>query len=373
MTGGEKTGITSFIKEAGRHLIIDVRSPKEFAHAHIPGAVNIPVFDDEERKVVGTIYKQESRELAIKKALDFWGPKMRSIIEQAETLLEQHQHKNTERTTAGPTTFYLYCWRGGMRSQAMGWLLQLYGFKVKVLTGGYKSFRRWALHALAFPYQLNVLGGFTGSGKTELLQEIAQRGELVVDLEKLASHKGSAFGKNGVQPGQEQFENNLALTLHATWEKSRAGENNTGALKAILGQKKPIWVEDESQRIGQLNIPPAFWSTMREAPVYFLDIPFEKRLDHITQQYALLDTAYLEGGIQRISKRLGGVAAKEALAYLEAKDLTGCFHILLTYYDKSYLKGLHNRKHLSSLLTKVTCDKVTSENANLLLSNHSFV
>jgi tRNA 2-selenouridine synthase len=111
---------------------------------------------------------------------------------------------------------------------------------------------------------------------------------------------------------------------------------------------------------------------MREAPVYFLDIPFEKRLDYITQQYAQLGSAYLEGGIQRISKRLGGVAAKAALDNLENNDLKSCFHILLAYYDKSYLKGLHNRKHLSSLLTKVACENVTTENANLLLSNHSF-
>jgi tRNA 2-selenouridine synthase len=272
---------------------------------------------------------------------------MRLIIERVERLI---QERNTAHTAKPNNTLFIYCWRGGMRSAAMAWLLQLYGFKVTLLSGGYKSYRRWALDILNKQYSLQVLGGFAGSGKTEVLQELKSRGETVIDLEKLANHKGSAFGSCGQQPSQEMFENKLAIALNQT------------------STSKTIWVEDESQRIGHLNIPITFWNCMRQSPIYFLDIPFEKRLQHIVEEYGKLDREYITYGIQRISKRLGGVETKNALNYLQQNDMLECFRVLLHYYDKTYLKGLHNRNELSTLLTKFACESVTIGNANQLLS-----
>ena len=196
----------------------------------------------------------------------------------------------------------VYCWRGGMRSAGVAWLLDLYGFKVYTLSGGYKSFRGHVLRSFTAEHEFNILGGFTGSGKTELLHSLNEKGETVIDLENIAGHKGSAFGNIGLppQPGQEMFENKLFIEL------SKAS-----------GRKKPIWLEDESQRIGLVNIPNALWTNMRRSIVYFLDIPFEERLKHITEEYGKLDKVRLIEAITRIKERLGGLNTKNAISLLE--------------------------------------------------------
>lgn len=360
----DKLHISTFLQQRANHLVIDVRSPKEYEHAHLPGAVNVPVFDNEERKVIGTIYKQQSRELAIKEGLQLFGPKMRGIVEKVEEISNsKFQIPNEEHAAEirnQKSEIFIYCWRGGMRSGAMAWLLALYGFKVHLLAGGYKSYRRWALEQLEQPHQLNVLGGFTGSGKTEVLKQLQANGACTIDLEELAGHKGSAFGNMGQQPqpSQEMFENLLAEALHQHYTQF---------------ERPTIWVEDESQRIGLINLPQTFWLYMRCSPVYFLDIPFEERLQHLVKEYGSYPQAALAEGIQRIAKRLGGLETKNALQYLEAGDITACFAILLKYYDKLYLKGLHNRTDLSSLLTKISCSAVTSSNATLLSTLYSTV
>jgi tRNA 2-selenouridine synthase len=286
---------------------------------------------------------------------------MRSIVEQVESIVECRSQKaeSKDQSTIAilQSPIYIYCWRGGMRSGAMAWLLQLYGFKVMLLAGGYKSFRRWSIEQFSYPYQLRILGGFTGSGKTEVLKQLRAQGEAVVDLEGLAQHKGSAFGNlgNTQQPSQEMFENLLALAIHK-------------ALQEKESELEAIWIEDESQRIGLNNIPSPFWTNMRNAPVYFLNIPFEERLQHLTEEYGIYSKESLAEGIQRISKRLGGLETKNALQDLEAGNIKGCFRTLLTYYDKFYLKGLHNRAGLTSLLTDIPCSTVSSDNAQALLT-----
>ena len=328
--------------------MLDVRSPGEYQHAHMPGAVSLPLFTNEERAVVGTAYKQQSREQAIKEGLVFFGPKMRPMVEEVEELLKSRAGEGeTQRE------IFIYCWRGGMRSGAVAWLLDLYGFKINVLSGGYKAYRNHVLQTLAAPWKLKILGGYTGSGKTELLQELARRGEAVVDLEGIAHHKGSAFGNIGMppQPTQEAFENRLALEL-GKW-----------------GTDRTIWMEDESQRIGLVNIPGPLWETMRVSPVVFLDIPFEERLRHIVEEYGVLDRQRLADAITRISKRLGGLETKIALESLEGGNVEACFSVLLKYYDKRYGKGLLNRENLSSLLTKIDCITVQPQNADLLTPN----
>ena len=201
-----KITVGEFIKiPRGSFLLLDVRSPSEFAHAHIPSAHNLPLFIDEERKVVGTAYKQQSREQAIKIGLTYFGTKMNLMLEEVEQLiaankLPQNNNKNI--------TIVVHCWRGGMRSAGVAWLLDLYGYRVYTIVGGYKAFRNWALHQFTSVYKFKVIAGYTGTGKTELLHSLKQQGETIIDLEGLAKHKGSSFGNllEVELPTQEMFE-----------------------------------------------------------------------------------------------------------------------------------------------------------------------
>ena len=368
----EKIHIDHFLELAKHHPVFDVRSPGEYNHAHIPGAYSLPLFTDEERKVVGTTYKQQSREQAIKIGLDFFGPKMRKMVEEIESIVASRESGviNSQLSTPDSRLILVHCWRGGMRSAAVAWLLDLYGFKVYTLIGGYKKFRNHVLDTFKFPFRFNILGGFTGSGKTELLKSLEEKGEKVIDLEGIAQHKGSAFGNIGMpeQPTQEMFENLLAQKLH------EAGSQQSGAGTQVsdLGhQTSGIWLEDESQRIGHINLPNDLWATMRRSPVFYLDIPFAERLKHIVQEYGQLDTERMIGAIERISQKLGPQNAKSAILWLKEGKITESFEILLQYYDKFYFRSLHNREALDTLLHTIKCKSVSTENANILIRETS--
>lgn len=349
-----KTTIADFLTLAEQHPVLDVRSPGEFAHAHIPGAYSLPLFTDEERKVVGTIYKQQSREQAIKAGLDYFGMKMRKVVEDTEAIIAGH-FRGTKDSENPFKTVLVHCWRGGMRSEAISWLLDLYGFKVYTLAGGYKAYRNHVLATFERPLQMCMLGGYTGSGKTELLSILRGKGHRVIDLEDLAKHRGSAFGEmNEPQPSQEQFENLLAGELH------RLTAHTT---------EEPIWIEDESQRIGHINLPGAFWRQMRQSPVFFLEVPFEERLKHILPEYSLNGLENLRNAILRIQKRLGGLDTKQALQFLEEGDMKSCFRILLIYYDRFYEKSLKNRENWDTLVTRISCAHAGGENYLRIIVN----
>ena len=367
----QKITIEEFLSLAKQYPVLDVRSPGEYIHAHIPTAYSLPLFTDEERKQVGTAYKQQSREAAIKIGLDYFGVKMKAMVEQAESLVQSHKSGvkpalNSELRT--PNSVLVHCWRGGMRSAAVAWLLDLYGFKVYLLVGGYKAYRTWVLAQFEKDYNFNIIGGFTGSGKTLLVHELIKQNKKVIDLEALANHKGSAFGaiENMPQPGQEMFENLLGEALFVAGY-SLSGGSDSGTINDQ--RSTSIYLEDESQRIGNLQIPMPLWYTMRKAPVFFMDIPFEERLNYITEEYGKQRKDYLNDAIQRIQKRLGGLETKNALNFLEQDDYKECFRILLTYYDKWYHKGLYNRENISTLLNKIPCTGVdTPINTQKLLS-----
>jgi tRNA 2-selenouridine synthase len=365
----EKINIDYFLELAKHHPIIDVRSPSEYKHAHIPGTHSLPLFSDEERAIVGTAYKQESRQAAIKHGLDFFGPKMKGMVEEAESIVNSHQSVVDSSDYRLPTnnSILIYCWRGGMRSSAVAWLLDVYGFRVYTLIGGYKKFRNRVLETFKLPFDLKILGGYTGSGKTEMLKELGEKGEAIIDLENIAKHKGSAFGNIGMppQPTQEMFENLLSGELRTLRYEPK--ENGVGSLRKLNISPSPIWLEDESQRIGLINIPNDLWRTMRQSPVYFFDIPFEERLEHLVEEYGCLDKERMVDAIVRIKERLGGLEAKRAIDFLEQENTIESFRILLKYYDKWYTKGLHNRENINSLLHTITCDSVTPENAKKLV------
>ncbi|RZK63254.1 MAG: tRNA 2-selenouridine(34) synthase MnmH, partial [Hymenobacter sp.] len=305
--------ITDFLTTAAGP-ILDVRAPTEYAQGHIPGALSLPLFTDEERARIGTTYKQVNPDKAVLLGLDFFGPKMRAMVEQARKLAPGQEVR-------------LHCWRGGMRSGAVQWLLELGGLKVNLLDKGYKDYRRWALAEMAHPRQLRVLGGYTGSGKTAVLAALAAQGEPVLDLEGLAHHLGSSFGALGQlpQPTQEQFENNLAAAL------------------AALPDDRPIWVEDESRNIGSLAIPGDFFAQMQAAPLLVLDVPRAARVQYLAADYGRHDAGELASAVLRLRKRLGGLVTKEALGAIAENDMPRMVELVLAYYDKTYGYGLEGR------------------------------
>lgn len=313
--------IHEVLKNFEEYLIIDVRSESEFVHAHIPNAISVPIFDDEQRKIIGTAYKQQSREIAIKIGLDFFGPNMSKIVIKVEEL----KKKNTLKKIA------IHCWRGGMRSSAMAWLLNFYGIEISLIEGGYKTYRNWCIEQFTKDYPIKIIGGCTGAAKTEVILELQKNNFSAIDLEGLASHKGSAFGYLGMntQPSQEQFENNLAFAFFNAM------------------QKKPpfIFIEDESQRIGNVHLTNELWNTIRLKNIYFLDIPFKERLKHIVDEYGQFEIEELKNCIIRITKNLGGLNVKNCISFLEENNIENCFSILLNYYDKLYKKGIEKREN----------------------------
>lgn len=306
--------VSEFLELSKEHPMFDVRSPGEFEYGHIPGANSLPLFTDEERAIIGTAYKQVSREAAVNKGIEFFGPKMKALADEAKS-------KNKG------TVFLVHCWRGGMRSASVAWLLELYGRKVYLLKGGYKAYRNVVLEKFSEERELLILGGGTGSGKTLILHELEKLGEQVLDLEKLAHHKGSAFGGLGEtpQPTQEMFENELFFQL----------------LKA--DNKKPLWVEDESVLIGNRVIPKALYVNMKSAKAVFMNIPFDVRVQHITNEYGKFDKEDLKKAVLRITKRLGGLSTKKAIEAIDAGNIKDAFALCLDYYDKTYDYGKSKR------------------------------
>lgn len=307
----QEISVQKFIEKMRGVPVLDVRSPMEFAQGHILGAVNMPLFDDTERAEVGTLYKQVGRQEAIKKGLEFAGSKMRAFIEFSES-----QNESNERL--------LYCWRGGMRSKSLGWLLDMYGFDVFLLQGGYKGFRHYLLETLEEPLPLLVLTGATGSGKTELLHALQNRGEQVLDLESLAHHKGSAFGGLGQapQPTSEQFQNDLFFELLS------------------LDRKKRIWIEDEPIRIGEVTLPEPFWKQKILAPRFLFTQDISVRIERLVREYGHFEVEELAGKIDKIQKKMGNDAVAKAKYHLLRGEMHKVAEVLLWYYDKAYSQSL---------------------------------
>lgn len=296
-------------------MVLDVRSPGEFAQGHIPGAVAFPLFTDEERAKVGTIYKQQGKEQAIELGLTFVGPKIADFVKKAKKLAP-HQR------------LLVHCWRGGQRSLSMAWLLQLSGFEMATLRGGYKQYRQHVIKcfdSLSLA-DLRVIGGRTGTGKTKILRALRAMGEQVLDLEAIAHHKGSAFGSIGEppQPTVEQFENDLFEAISA------------------LDPSRTIWTENESRSIGRVFIPQGFWQVMKAAPLYNVTIPEDERLQNLVDDYTGTDPSELIAAFQKIDSKLGGLQMKQALAAVEQGDYAAAAGIALRYYDKTYQHCLDN-------------------------------
>lgn len=301
----------------GSGPLLDVRSPAEFARGHIPGSHNLPLFSDEERAEVGTLYRQAGRRAAVLRGLALVGHRLDSLAASLASWADQ----------APGQPLRLTCWRGGMRSSSVAWLAGRLDLPVVVLEGGYKAYRRWVLELFDRPWPLHLLGGRTGSGKTDLLLELAQRGVAVVDLEGLAHHRGSSYGGLGQrpQPSTELFENRIASVLAAC-----AGASQ-------------IWLEAESAMVGSCRIPLALWHQMGQAPLLELQRPLEQRITHLVDLYGVQDPSALADATRRIGRRLGPQRTAAALEAIAAGDWAGACRQILDYYDRCYDYGLQGR------------------------------
>ncbi|MEM6618397.1 MAG: tRNA 2-selenouridine(34) synthase MnmH [Pseudomonadota bacterium] len=297
--------------------VIDVRSPSEFAEDHLPGAINLPVLSDAERARVGTIYKQESQFLARK-------------IGAALVFANAARHLETALADRpGAWRPLVYCWRGGQRSGSFSWMLREIGWRAETVAGGYRSYRRLVVGALydaPLPHRLVLLGGYTGTAKTDLLARLPARGVQVLDLEGLARHRGSLLGAGpDPQPSQKSFESALAAGLRA------------------CDPARPVVVEAESSRIGRVTLPPAFWAAMGAAPTVAVDAPLDARARYLARAYAdiFADSAALKAKLAPL-RRFRGRATVDAWGRLidAGEPVAICQALAEDHYDPAYDRAM---------------------------------
>lgn len=331
--------IQEFLKLREGLPVVDVRSEKEFGEGHIGGATNIPLLNNAERIAVGTDYKQKGQTEAIKTGFRLVGPRFLEII------------NNAERAAAGQELL-VHCWRGGMRSSNFCQIVGMAKIKTHQLNGGYKAYRYEALESYKKPLCLLIIGGYTGSGKSEILRALQDRGEQIIDLENLANHKGSVFGglMMSPQPTTEQFQNDLFEELMK------------------LDASRRIWVEDESIAIGKIFLPQDFWQQMSSAVVFEVEVDKQIRIERLVKEYGNADKQDFLVAMKGITKKLGGQHFNTAREKLFEGDMACTIDILLTYYDKAYGTGLLNKQH--RIKTRATWDgKDPVDFADQLIAN----
>ncbi len=310
--------IENFLKSSGP--VLDVRSPNEFNQGHLPGAINLPLFTDEERAQVGKTYKRDGRNKAIFLGLKFTKPK----VKQLRIFLKELQSSSLTSTEdiEENNLLKLYCWRGGMRSGCLSWLANVSNISTLVLTGGYKTYRKWVLAQFCKNWPLKLIGGRTGTGKTELLQSLKKHQVSIIDLEGLANHRGSSFGGLGLpeQPTSEQYENLIAEQLDHH--------------KKFL--PKAIWIEAESAHLGRCRIPNDLYKQMKQAPVLEISRSKEERINNLVDVYSVHNKESLELATTRISRRLGPQRTKEAIQAIENSEWGKACDAMLDYYDRCY-------------------------------------
>ncbi len=305
--------LTEFLQLRHQLPVVDVRSEGEFQEGHIRSALNIPLLNNEERIAVGTDYKQKGQAEAIKTGFRLVGPRLHDIIINAQQISNE---------------IIVHCWRGGMRSSNFCQFVGMAGVKTHQLKGGYKVYRQYAVESFAKPFQFLVVGGSTGSGKSEILRSLSRKGEQIIDLEGLANHKGSAFGglMMPAQPTTEQFQNELFEEI------------------SKLDINKRIWIEDESIAIGKIFLPQKLWDTMRTSSVVEVKVDKPVRVQRLVKEYGKANKDEFLQAMINITNKLGGQHFNTAKEKLLADDMFATIDILLTYYDKAYLRGLEKKK-----------------------------
>jgi tRNA 2-selenouridine synthase len=272
------------------------------------------LFDNGERALVGKLYQMSGRQEAIRKGLEITAPKISGYVDQAVKLARHDR-------------ILLHCWRGGMRSESMAWLLKTSGLSPGVLKGGYKKYRKFVHDSFLVGPWMIVIGGMTGAGKTKILDQLAVKGLQVINLEKIANHKGSVFGELGQspQPTTEQFENDLSAQWNA------------------LDTTKPVFIEDESISIGSIFLPMQFFQKISLSTVIVIDRNREDRIKAIIDEYSGFPKDLLKSVILKIQKRLGGLNTMKAIEAVREGDFYLAVDLVLNYYDKAYQHSLEKR------------------------------
>lgn len=299
-------------------LVVDVRSPCEHEAERLPNSINVPLLSNQERELIGTIYKVDGEMIARRHALKLIAPKIPAIIDEIVALRTSHSR-----------AMVVYCWRGGLRSESVASLLSMAGLDCFRLQGGYKSWRRHVLNDFQtdrYQFIPIVLHGLTGAGKTEVLKELGHRGSHVLDLEELANHRGSTFGSMGLatQPTQKNFDGML-------WQQLREAGNNT------------VYLEAESRKIGRVSLPDCIYSRIKSGTPIIVTGTLEKRVERIIADYLSTNTQQeLERALDLLAdlkERLGVQKLQEIKAAVLSGDLRSGIRMLLTdYYDPLYLK-----------------------------------
>jgi tRNA 2-selenouridine synthase len=307
--------LDDFLKLRQTLPVIDVRSEGEFASGNIAGAHNIPILNNEERVQVGTDYKQKGQLEAIKTGFRLVGPRILDIVNRAEQVSSGRE-------------MLVHCWRGGMRSANFCQFVEMAKLKTHQLKGGYKAYRAAALASFSLPFKFYTLGGYTGSGKSEILNALKKKGAQVIDLEHLANHKGSVFGGLMMppQPTTEQFQNLLFEEI------------------STLDVSRPVWIEDESIIIGRIVLPDPFWQTMMKSKIFQLNVSKDVRVTRLVHDYGAANRDEFFHAMGGIVKKLGGQHYNAAKEKLFEGDMASCIEILLNYYDKAYKTGLSKKE-----------------------------
>lgn len=283
--------------------------------------------DDEDRRIIGTAYKQHGQDYAIELGFERVAPKLLTLFKEGKG----HLTKKSD-------LMKFLCWRGGMRSGFVARLFESFGFKTATLQGGYKTFRRYVaktfdeLDTASAPC-FHVIGGMTGSGKTSALLRLRDRGEQVIDLEGLAGHRGSSFGRVGLsaQPSTEHFHNTIAYLLRS------------------FDFSRPIWIEDESRLIGNCYLPVPLHQKILSSPFFLLECPLEERLDNLMNDYGSASEQELIEATQRIAKRLGSQKAKDIVTLIQEGNRREAVRLVLSYYDDAYQRCLSQRQQPQTL------------------------
>jgi len=298
--------------------LIDVRSPREYYKGHLPNSINIPLFDNDERSIIGTIYKKEGRKKAVIEGLNFFEKKMEFLLDNLFMSIDSY--KTISENNNKELYIRIYCSRGGMRSQSIAWLLEKFKLNLITLNGGYKVYRRWVLDSFSRKLKIVVIGGKTGTGKTRLISLLEKYKYQTIDLEGFACHRGSTFGGLGMkeQPSNEQFENIIAEKLN-----SFKCSNN-------------IFVEAESANIGKCKIPHEFFNQMKDSRRIEILRSESNRLKELIDTYSVFKKEELQDSVLRIKKRLGPQRTKTALESIKNEKWDLVCRSVLDYYDKCY-------------------------------------
>jgi tRNA 2-selenouridine synthase len=326
--------------ESDEFVLVDVRSPSEYEEMSIPGSYNIPVFNDEERAEVGTLYKQVSKETATDRGLELFSAKLPAFIKQFKEL---------------PGKKVVYCWRGGMRSKAAATFLDLMGFETHRIKGGVRAYRRWVmkqLETLEMKPKAFVLNGGTGTGKTEILHRLQSDRIPVLDIEGLANHRGSVFGGIGLAPhNQKTFDSLLVREI------------------TRLEQHPFVIFEAESKRVGKVQLPPFLLNKKEQATHIFIELPIKERVAHLMKEYRLHEHhEEFTQAFRRIKRRIHSPVANTIEEELKNGNYEYILELLLEYYyDPRYIHTAGKYAEDQKIILKVNSIDEASEKVKRLL------